>query len=104
MIVIDTDTTVNAVKLIEKNLVNLGEIVSIEHTRKAKKIGYQTIIVGKEHTLRVDGGLGSGYPGEGPRGLEKVLGMLGLDDLHAKQLVYDENATQFKYEFEKTRN
>lgn len=99
MIIIDTGITGDAVRLVSANLSNLGEIISVEHLRNAKKVNYQTIIVGADHTLQVDGGLGSGYPGEGPRGLEKVLGMLGLDDVHARQLVYDENATRFKYEF-----
>lgn len=102
MIIIDVETTNDAVKLTSANLSNIGEIISLEHFRNVKKIGYQTIIVGSDHTLRVDGGLGSGYPGEGPRGLENILGKLGLDKNTAQSLVYDKNATHFKYEFKKS--
>ena len=102
MIIIDVETTNDAVKLTTANLSNLGEFISVEHFRNVEKVGYQTIIVGSDHTLRVDGGLGFGYPGEGPRGLENILEKLGLDNHKAHSLVYDKNATHFKYEFKKS--
>lgn len=102
MIIIDTETTSDAVKLVEGNLGNLGKIISVEHARGGRKIGYQTIITGEDHTIRVDGGLSSGYPGEGPKGLIKVLELLGLSNETAIQLVdanREDNKHSFKHSF-----
>ncbi|MGE7809182.1 hypothetical protein [Lysinibacillus capsici] len=40
--------------------------------------------------LVIEGGLGSGYTGEGPSGLLKVLILLGIDNETANRLVYED--------------
>ncbi|WP_211653237.1 hypothetical protein [Planococcus alpniumensis] len=50
---------------------------------------YQTIIKGTEETLTINDGLSSGYAGEGPRGLVKVLERLGVESSDAEYYAKD---------------
>lgn len=94
-------TTADAVKYVKDNLERLGELRYIEHSRNSNKIEYKTIIVGEINDLVIEGGLGSGYTGEGPSGLLKVLILLGIDNETANKLVYEntQNTYTFKHEF-----
>lgn len=67
----------------------LGKIHSIEHKRLKMETEYQTIITGSEETLVINGGLSSGYAGEGPRGLARVLEKLGIQKEKAEHYAKD---------------
>lgn len=101
MITYEVMETERAVQFVEKNLDFLGKIRSIEHKRLKSETMYQTIITGTEESMTIDGGLSSGYAGEGPRGLSRVLQALGLSkeaaDKYAKDRVIFKNG--FKHNF-----
>lgn len=64
-----------------KKLVNddkIGNIISIAHCRSHKAIMPVTVFLGDTGLIIERGGLGSGYSGEGPRGLETLLKEFGL--------------------------
>ena len=97
MIILETSTTKKAKEFVERNLDLLGEISFVEHKRNLKNIDYQTIITGSEDTMVIDGGLTSGYQGEGTSGLIYVLEKLGVSRNEATNLV--EKNTSNTHEF-----
>lgn len=83
------DVTEQAVRFVENNLNFLGKIHSIEHKRLKIESEYQTIITGSEETLVINGGLSSGYLGEGSRGLVRILEKLGIQKEEAEHYAKD---------------
>lgn len=80
MITYNVDETEQAVNFVENNLNFLGKIKSIEHKRLNLAPHYRTIIIGSEESLTINGGLSSGYTGEGPRGLMRILEKLDIEN------------------------
>ncbi|EIM05215.1 hypothetical protein A1A1_17330 [Planococcus antarcticus DSM 14505] len=101
MITYNVDETEQAVKFVESNLSFLGKIYSIEHKRLKMESEYQTTINGSEETLVINGGLSSGYLGEGPRGLARVLEKLGIQKEEAEYYAKDRETHKkgFKHTF-----
>lgn len=89
MITYDAIETEQAVKIFENNLDFWGKVQSIEHQRLKFETLYKTTIIGSEETLVINNGLSSGYAGEGPRGLYRVLEKLGIESADAKFYVTD---------------
>jgi len=87
MIILETSTTETAKAFVERNLEFLGEIHLVEHKRNQENIDYQTIISGSENVMIINGGLTSGYQGEGTRGLIYILKKLGVSEEKATELV-----------------
>ena len=88
LIVEEIDATNQAIEVVE-NLGNmLGEIKSVEHRHTLKTPNYETKLIGTDGEILIKGGFSSGYPGEGPRGLKKVLINLGFPPAQVEEKVY----------------
>lgn len=88
LIVEEIDTTNQAIEVV-KNLGNVvGEIKSVEHRHTLKTPNYETKLIGTDGEILIKGGFSSGYPGEGPRGLKKVLINLGFPPAQVEEKVY----------------
>lgn len=74
----DTGSTIEAENFVKNNINNIGKLISVKHSRNMKEINYETEIIGEQGSLKIYGGLTSGYPGGGPNGFIRVLTNLGL--------------------------
>lgn len=101
LITYDTNETAQAIAFFENNIDFLGRIKSVEHKRSRMKSEYKTTITGSEETLVINGGLSSGYHGEGTKGLAKVLVRLGINSSAAESYAKDSEAYKkgFKHDF-----
>ena len=84
MITYDAGGTEQAVKFFENNLDFIGTVRSIEHEVLNDAKFYKTTIKGSEETLVINNALTSGFSGEGPRGLKRVLERLGVESIDAQ--------------------
>lgn len=80
-----------------ENIHRLGELKSISHKRNKEEIFYETTIKGSEDTMIITSGLGSGYGGEGPSGLIKLLIELGVPEDLASDHVYENTDTEYSF-------
>lgn len=73
-------TTQGAIKTVKKLISEgkIGNIISISHCRSHGGIMPVTVFLGDKGLMIERGGLGSGYSGEGPRGLETLLNEFGF--------------------------
>lgn len=83
----EAGTTREAVEFVRDNLNHIGKLISISHSRISDEIYYETIINGEQGSIRVLGGLTSGYSGAGPNGLIRLLKFIGVDESTAEKLV-----------------
>lgn len=83
-----TGSTQEAKKFIKNNVDELGRIKSISHTRDKESISYETTIVGEYETIKVNGGLTSGFNGTGPNGLFDILVSLGVNEEDAEYYAF----------------
>jgi hypothetical protein len=97
MLKIESGTTNEAVKFVRNNIEMLGTLKSITHTRNMDSIYYKTVIKGSHNTIVLEGGLTSGYRGEGSNGLKKVLVMLGVDENIAEHYVFGNSDNEFEF-------
>lgn len=78
MIICDVGSTQNTKKFIMDNLYKIGEVISVKHIADHDAAEFETIIEGEKDSIKIIGGLSSGYRGEGPRGLKYILVELGM--------------------------
>ncbi|WP_306009355.1 hypothetical protein [Bacillus sp. MMSF_3328] len=100
MITYQNGITKKSLSFVFDNLHRLGEINSIAHKRNKSQIFYETTINGTDDIMIIKGGLGSGYGGEGPNGLHKLLVELGLSEELANEYVYENTDTEYSFEVE----
>jgi hypothetical protein len=98
MITFKNGITKSTLDFVLGNLQRLGEIQSLSHKRDKSKIFYETIIKGSDDTMIISGGIGSGYSGEGPGGMLKLLLELGVPEDKARAYVYDNTDTEHNFE------
>ncbi len=79
-LVLDTGSTNDAIEFVNNNLENIGKLECLKHYRNIDKIEYQTEIIGEKGSLKIFGGLTSGYDGTGPSGFIRLLTKLGLNN------------------------
>lgn len=94
-----TGSTNEAKNFVNNNIDNIGRLKSIFHTRDKENIFYQTTIVGYDETMVIEGGLTSGYSGEGCHGFFDILTSLGIDEDKASMYAFG-NTDQQQYSFE----
>lgn len=75
----NTGSTAPAVDFINNNLDKIGKILYIRHSRNMDEIYYFTEITGENGSLKINGGLTSGFSGAGPNGFIRVLASLGIN-------------------------
>ena len=95
MLKIEAETTRDAIAFVKNNLDLLGVLKEVEHTRNLNE--YITTIKGQYHSMVIDGGLGSGYEGEGPRGLANVLLHLGVSKDKIQDQVYGNSGDKHQF-------
>lgn len=88
MLSIKQGITNEALNFFKENIEQVGTVKSITHTRNIDKIYYKTVITGENNSMVIEGGLTSGYMGQGAKGLKKVLVTLGLDEITAEKYVF----------------
>lgn len=96
---ITTGSTNEAENFFRSNIANIGEVKSISHKRDKESIFYETIIVGNDETIIIEGGLTSGYSGEGSHGFFNILTSLGIDEDKANMYAFG-NSDEPQFDFE----
>lgn len=89
--------TNRSIEFVKDNLKYIGKPLIVTHKRNKQEIYYETTIEGTLDSIVINGGLGSGYGGEGPRGFVKVLTFLGVPEEQAIDLVMKN--TEDEHEF-----
>lgn len=97
MIEYSTGVTNKAVRFVETNKDLIGKPISIFHKRNKNTISYVTIIEGTEEKLKINGGLTSGYGGEGPWALVSILKLFGVSEKKAVELVINNFEDEFEF-------
>lgn len=98
MIIFETGSTSESLDFVKENLSRLGKIERITHERNREDVFYKTTIYGEHNTMLINGGLASGYGGEGPRGLADLLLDIGIDEDVVKKEVYGNSDAIHEFE------
>lgn len=70
---VDGESTKITVNRVKELLPEIGNVTRIQHFRNEDTGDYRTFVLGTRGAIRIDGGLSSGYGGEGVRGLLTVI-------------------------------
>lgn len=93
-ITIEDVHTKEAVTAVRKTIELIGKIKSIDHRYINEIYGYETAFNGVNGRIVVKGGFSSGYQGEGPQGLKRILAELGVNERKIEEYV---NSVQKKF-------
>ncbi|RDV33827.1 PIN-like domain-containing protein [Lysinibacillus capsici] len=97
-LLLDTGSTNEAIDFVTKNRENIGKLKYLNHYRDMDKIEYETTLIGEKGSLKIKGGLTSGYAGAGPNGFIKLLTSLGLDKDVAHMYVKGNHDKTYSFE------
>lgn len=89
-------------KFITDNKEKFGEIIRIQHSRKADEeqpISYFTKITGTNMELEIEKGFSSGYTGSGPNHFSRALQTLDVNDDVIQQICFSKEVS-IDYDFE----
>lgn len=93
-ITIEDVHTKEAITAVRKTIELIGKIKSIDHKYINEIYGYETAFNGVNGRIVVKGGFSSGYQGEGPQGLKRILAELGVNERKIEEYV---NSVQKKF-------
>jgi len=93
-ITIEDVHTKEAITAVRKTIELIGKIKSIDHRYINEIYGYETAFNGVNGRIVVKGGFSSGYQGEGPQGLKRILAELGVNERKIEEYV---NSVQKKF-------
>lgn len=95
-----TGSTRDSVEKVKGLLPKIGDITRVIHYRDDNRGDYVTFILGTRGAIKEEGGLSSGYGGEGVRGLRDVLEACGYPKDKAWELISAKASGVEKLEFE----
>lgn len=95
---LDAGSPYDVIEFIDKNLVNIGELEYLKHYRNINNIEYQTEIIGEKGSLKISGGLTSGYDGAGPNHFIRLLNNLGINNDLARMYIKGNSDNIYSFE------
>ena len=91
---IATGSSNDDLKLAKKNT-EKGEVDTLVHYRKRNDVIYRTLITLKDRTsILIDGGLATGFIGNGPSAFKLLLIHLGVEEKEAEEVAERSNYNQ----------